>query len=297
MPGKDRTVEEAIARMATGQHGVVTRRELLDAGLKPSGIDRRLVKGALIVVYRGVFRVGHTAPSREARYMAAVLACGPSALLCDSAAGHLCGLVKGHAPPPAVVAPTERRVPGLRARRCRGLTRADATVRLSIPVTTVPRTLVDLAAVLPHDALARACHEAGVLHGTTPRQVEAVLARRPNSPGAGKLRTILRGEEPVTLSGLERAFLARVRAAELPLPVTNKPAGTKRVDCRWPEHRLTVELDSYRFHNSRYSWEQGHRREREARARGDEFRRYTYGDVVESPRQMLAELTHLLPSS
>jgi len=283
--------------MATGQHGLVTRGALIEAGVSSSGIDRRVEKGALIVEYRGVFRVGHTAPNREARYMAAVLACGLGALLCELAAGHLWGLIKGLAPPPSVVTITERRVPGLRNRRCRGLSRADGTVRQGIPVTTVPRTLVDLARLLPRDALARACHEAGVLHGTTPRQVEVALARRPNSRGGANLRRILRGDEPVTLSRLERAFLARLRKARLPVPVTNKPAGTKRVDCRWPEHRLTVELDSYRFHNSRYSWEQGHQREREARARSDEFRRYTYGDVVESPRLMLAELSGLLPSS
>jgi Transcriptional regulator, AbiEi antitoxin len=297
MRGQSRTAEQILARIATGQHGVVTRKQLLDAGVSSSAIDRRVSKGTLIVEYRGIFRVGHAAPSREANYMAAVLASGAHGLLCDAAAGHLWGLVKGVAPAPSVVAPTERRVPGLRTRRCRGLTRADATVRLGIPVTTVARTLVDLTAQLDPGSLARACHEAGVLHRTTPRQVDAALARSPNSPGGAQLRRILRGDEPVTLSRLERAFLARLRAARLPLPVTNKPAGTKRVDCRWPEHRLTVELDSFRFHNSRYSWEQGHRREREARARGDEFRRYTWGDVVEGPSQMLPELANLLAPS
>jgi hypothetical protein len=127
--------------------------------------------------------------------------------------------------------------------------------------------------------------------------VATVLDCRPNSAGAANLRRIFRGDEPVTLSHLERTFLARLRAGRLPLPLTNKPAGTKRVDCRWAEHRLTVELDSFRFHNSRYSWEQGHLREREARTRGDEFRRYTYRDVVESPVQMLAELGNLLTPS
>ena len=83
------------------------------------------------------------------------------------------------------------------------------------------------------------------------------------------------GEVRVTLSALERRFLARLKAAGLPLPETNRPAGGRRVDCRWPAHRLTVELDSYRYHRSRHAWEQDRRREREARARGDEFRRYT----------------------
>jgi len=98
----------------------------------------------------------------------------------------------------------------------------------------------------------------------------------------------------VTLSKLERRFLALLREERLPLPRTNKPAGGRRVDCRWPDYRLTVELDGYRFHQSRYAWEQDRRREREARARGDEFRRYTYGDVFEHPQLMLNELRLLL---
>ncbi len=66
------------------------------------------------------------------------------------------------------------------------------------------------------------------------------------------------------------------------------------MDCRWPEHRLTVELDSYRYHRSRHAWEQDRRREREAHARGDDFRRYTHDDVLEEPRLMLRELDGLL---
>ena len=83
------------------------------------------------------------------------------------------------------------------------------------------------------------------------------------------------GDAPVTLSRLEKRFLERLEQAGLPRPVTNRPAGAKRVDCRWPEHRLTVELDSYTFHNSLHSWEQDRLREREARRRGDAFLRFT----------------------
>jgi very-short-patch-repair endonuclease len=203
----------------------------------------------------------------------------------------------GPAPVPEVTAPTERRVKGVRTRRSRSIDRRDGTSFRGIPVTTLPRTLVDLAAVLDVAELARACHEAGVRHRTTSAQVEAVLGRRPNSPGAAKLRAVLRGDVPVTLSRLEKRFLARLRDAGLPLPRTNRPAGSKRVDCRWPDHKLTVELDSYRYHHSRHAWEQDRRREREARARGDEFRRYTYGDAFEQPEQMLSELRALLPAN
>jgi very-short-patch-repair endonuclease len=163
-------------------------------------------------------------------------------------------------------------------------------------VTTVPRTLVDLAAAIGEEELARAVHEAEVRHHLDPALVDAVLSRRPNCPGAGTLRRVIHGDTRVTLSKLERRFLELLKETGLPLPQTNRPAGGHRVDCRWPEHALTVELDSYRYHGSRHAWEQDRRREREAHARGDEFRRYTWGDVFEDPGLMLAELRALLPA-
>jgi hypothetical protein len=280
-------VEATLASLAGRSHGVVTRGQLLAAGITSDEIRHRLLLGALLREHRGVYRVGHRAPSVEARYLAAVLACGDAAVLSGRAAGHLWAILKGAAPPPEVTARYERRVPGVTTRRARSI---QATTHRGIPITTIPRTLVDLASHLSLDALARACHEAGVRYGTTPQQVEAVMARR----GAKKLRVILSGDVHVTLSELERAFLRRLKVAGLPLPQTNKPAHGRRVDCRWPDRRLTVELDSYRYHHSRHAWEEDRRREREARARGDEFRRYTYGDVVERPRLMLAELRELL---
>ena len=198
--------------MAGRAHGVVTRVELLTAGLTPEQIRQRTTRGALRVVHRGVYRVGHTAPSVEARYLAAVLACGEGAVLSGRAAAHLWGLLKGPAPPLEVTAPTERRVKGVKTRRARRSKRETTTWR-GIPVTTPARTLVDLAAVVDAADLARACHEAGVRHRTTPKQVEAVLARRPNVPGAGLLRAVLRGEVHVTLSKLESRFLDCLRAA------------------------------------------------------------------------------------
>jgi very-short-patch-repair endonuclease len=298
-----RTVEQELARIASAAHGLATRSELLRVGVTDDEIRLRLRRGDLIRVHRGVYRVGHRAPSIEAGYLAAVLAAGEGALLCGMAAAHLLGLVKGEAPAPEVIARTERRIEGVKTHRSRaqrsGAARddLDATVVRGIPVTTVPRTLVDISSELSLDALARACHEAGVRYGATPNSVEAVLARRPNNPGAKKLRRVTHGDIHVTLSKLEARFLELLRSENLPLPRTNKPAGSHRVDCRWPEQRLTVELDGYQFHNSRHSWEQDRRREREARARGDDFRRYTYGDVFERPALMLRELSYLRPAS
>ena len=295
MRAQSRTVEQRIAWIADRAHGAVSRPELLDAGITPRQIETRLASGALLHEYRGVYRVGHRAPNVEARYIAAVKACGEEALLSGRAAAFLFGLLRGAAaPPPEVTAPTERRVAGVQTRRVRHMDPGEATGWRRIPVTTVARTLVDIATLMTVDDLARACHEAGVRHRTTPADVEAVLTRRPNAPGAGRLRQVLRGDARVTLSKLEARFLRRLREAGLALPETNRLAGERRVDCRWPDLRLTVELDSYRYHQSRHAWEEDRRREREAHARGDQLRRYTYGDVVERPEAMMEELRALL---
>ena len=163
-----------------------------------------------------------------------------------------------------------------------------------IPVTTPARTLADLAAVVHAPQLARAMHQADILHGTTPDDVEAVLQRRPRSKGAATLREVVWGDQGRTLSKLEGAFIRLLKANNLPLPKTNRPAGGRFVDCRWPEQKLTVELDSYRYHRSRRAWELDRKRERQAYARGDQFRRFTWGDVVEHPRPTLDELNAVL---
>jgi Transcriptional regulator, AbiEi antitoxin len=292
MGGQDRNADRKIGRLGSRAHGVVTRAELLAAGVTRREIERRLRRGALIRAYPGVYRVGHHAPNVDATYMAAVMACGWGAGLGGRAAGYHLGLIKGKPPPPEVTAPTERRVEGIKTHRSRQI---ELIRWRGIPTTTAARTLVDLAATTPEDELARACHEAGVRFRITPKHVRAVLEQKPNAPGAAKLWRIVNGDSPLILSKLEKGFLRRLRQAGLPLPRTNRKLKEGYVDCRWPDHGLTVELDSYRFHNSRRAWEQDRRREREAYGRGDRFRRYTWSDVFEQPGPMLRELRELLP--
>jgi very-short-patch-repair endonuclease len=278
------------------QCGVVTWAELRRAGISPDEIRWRVKTGSLMREHRGVYRVGHRAPSTEATYMAAAKACGEGAVLSGRSAAYLQGLLpKCNPPAPEVTAPTERRIAGVKTRRRRLHPLETATLG-AVPITTVPRTLVDLAAVLDLDDLARACHEAGVRYRTAPVDVERVLGRHPNACGAKQLRRVMRGDTKVTLSKLERRFLALLSDAGLPLPETNRAASGRRVDCRWPEHDLTVELDSYTYHSSRHAWEQDRRRDREAHARGDQMRRYTHDDVLDDPRPMLGELRELLPT-
>jgi very-short-patch-repair endonuclease len=277
------------ARIACKQHGNITSAQLLRAGASRSAIDRWVGKGLLHPEFRGVHRLGHRAPSTEARYMAAVLACGDGAALSGLAAAFLMGLVRGRAPIPEVSSMRNRHVPGVITHRVR---RLECWTVQSIRTTTVARTLVDLAGRLSLDDLARAGHEAQVRYRIKASAVDAAI--RLGIAGAANLRAIFHGDADVVLSRLERRFLDLLRSEGLPLPRTNRLAGGRHVDCRWPAQRLTVELDGYRYHSTRHAWEQDRRREREARARGDEFRRFTYGDVVEDRTLMLAELHALL---
>ena len=241
MPPQNRT-DETISRLAKRTHGVVTRRQLLAAGVTHDQIRTRVARGSLIVIHPGVYRVGHAAPSIEATYMAAVLACGEGALLMGAAAAYLYGLIRDKPPRPVVKTRTERRIEGIETHRTRK--RQRGTEWMGIPITTVPATLIDLSPSMPEPELARVVHEA---------QVRFRIKPDPRMPP--KLKRILLGHVPVTLSELENRFLERLRAEDLPIPVCNRVASEFRVDCRWPAHRLTVELDSYRYHATRHAWE------------------------------------------
>jgi hypothetical protein len=293
MRRKEGSAVREAARIASGQHGVITLWQLLAADVSRSAVRRWIEKGLLHPEFRGVYRLGHRAPSSKAHYTAAVLACGEGAVLSGLAAGFHYGIVKGSASAAEVTTSRHRHTRGVLIHRVRDLPLTEVSRHDRIPITTIPRTLVDIAGRLPFDDLAEACHHAGVRFRTKPRGVFSVLRRRPNVAGARKLREIWEGDG-ITLSKLERAFLSLLRSVGLPRPLTNKVSNGWYVDCRWPEQRLTVELDSYTFHHSRHAWERDRRRERTARARGDEFRRFTYGDVTEESELVLAELRPLL---
>jgi hypothetical protein len=294
MRGQVRTNDRKLALIAGRAHGVASRSELLAAGLSPDQIDRRVAAGSLIVEYRGIYLVGHRPPTAAARYMAAVKACGARALLSDMAAAWLWDLVRGPAPPAEVTAPRGHRIRGIRTHRRERMDPKDSTHRVGIPVTTVPTTLIAIASLLSFDDLAKAVHEADVRHKVTGPHIEGALERHPTAKSRSRLLAIATGDAEIVLSRLERHFLTLLRRHRLPLPQTNRPYGAGYVDCRWPAHRLTVELDSYRFHRTRRAWEQDRQRERDARARGDEFRRYTWRDVVEHPDPTVADLARLL---
>jgi hypothetical protein len=283
-----RALSDSVAWIARGQHGLVTRAQLLDVGFDRSRVARWVADGRLCRVHQGGYAVGRVAPSLRRDYLAAVLAAGVGAVLSHLPAAYLLRVVRGAAPPPEVTIPVTagRCRPGITIHRSR-LHPLDVSELDHIPITTVPRILLDLAPRLSPKSLARACHEASVRHDTTPDQIEACIARNPRRPGTVRLRHALGSD--VTLSVLEDAFLELLMEHNLPLPRTNIDHRGYKVDCHWPELGLTVELWGYRYHRSREAFDTDL-----VRRRRSGHIAFGYGDVVDHPQRTAAEVRALI---
>lgn len=210
-------------------------------------------------------------------------------MLSHRAAAHRLGLIRTAPRKPEVTVPTtaHRRRPGIVIHRVRALHPLDTDSLDNIPITTVPRTLLDLAPHTTPSRLTRMCHEAWVKHRCDARAIGACIQRHRHKPGANKLRQALGAD--VTLSDLEDAFLKLLTRHGLPRPRTNIDRHGDKVDCYWEEHDLTVELQSYRFHVTRSAFERDTARRRRSR-----HIVFTYGDVVETGAATVAELRALL---
>jgi hypothetical protein len=283
------TLFEAVALVATRQHGRISHAQILAAGVDRDRIKRWSADGRLRLVYRGVYAVGHAAPGALAELMAAVLACGDGAFASHRSTLHARGILRERPPRPevSVASRSGRRQPRIVVHRVASLPRADTTTFQRIPMTTVERALLDVAPALSASALCRACHEAWVRFRITPRQIEACIARNPTKKGAAKLRRACRTD--VTLSELERGFIRLLGRHSLPRPRTNIDVQGAKVDCHWPQLGLTIELHSYRFHGSRWGWENDTARRRRSRHIA-----FSWGDVFEREPQTAAELRPLL---
>lgn len=280
------------AAIARRQHGVVTRTQLLSAGVSASGVERWLAKRLLHRVHPGVYRLGHRAPSVEATYLAAVLAGGEGVALSGFAAVHLYEALRRRPPAPEVTGGVDLRLRGVITRRLVPLAPDELRLQRGVPVTSPARTMVDIAGAATLPVLGEVGHHLGVRYRLRADEVFAVMARRGRVNGATKLRAVYEGDAAVLLSRLERKFVRLISEHGLLPPVTNRKVGSFYVDCRWPG--LTVELLGFRFHASRHAWTRDQRRAREAYARGDEFRAYTWDDVDLAPDVVLAELAPLL---
>ncbi len=258
--------ERRLAALAARQHGVVGRRQLLNLGLGADAIKSRLASGRLHSIHRDAYAVGHRRISQRGRWMAAVLGCGTGSVLSHHSAAALWGLEEARSPID-VTAPRGRqgtpRRAGIRLHRCR-LEEDEWTRRDGIPVTTVARTLFDLAETVSRDRLARLWEEADKLHLLGLDDIAAVYERRRGCRRARRQVRPLLLEAPYSerrRSPLEDRFATFCRHFELPPPATNVLVLEKEVDAAWLDARLLVELDSWEHHAHRAAFERDRKRD------------------------------------
>jgi predicted transcriptional regulator of viral defense system len=273
-------------------------------GMLPCTVRARVSAGRLYRVHRGVFAVGHPPVTKPARWMAAVLACGPGAVLSHRSAAALWGVRENAASRIDVTSPRRagRGRNGIRVHRGDRLDEAETTIVDGIPCTSVARTVVDLAALLSPAATEYLIHQAQIRRLLSRQEVLEVLARSPTRRGTALIRRILgvaRQAEDDVRSRLERRFLALCRRAGVPLPRVNfwialPDGGGFEVDFVWPDQRLAVETDSRTFHGTYRAFENDPRRDRLLMLAGWRVARFTDRDITERPEMVIAELRSML---
>jgi very-short-patch-repair endonuclease len=292
-------IDRSVAALADRQLGVISRIQLLELGLSGRAIMRRLERGQLHPLHRGVYAVGHRVVSGRGRWMAAVLAAGPGAVLSHRSAAALWDMRAGGLNRLEVTTPRERRRPGIEVHRA-CLAPDEVTEVDGIPVTTVGRTLLDLAAVLPHAQIGRAIDRAEALQLTDVLPLDALLERHRGQRGTAALRERLeRGIKPaLTRSELEDRFLAFLDAHGLPRPEVNShlQLGDRFIeaDFLWREQRLIVELDGHETHGTRAAFERDRERDRILQAHGWRVVRITWRQLHDDPGTIAADLLRLL---
>jgi hypothetical protein len=246
-----------LLELATAQHGVVSTRQLATIGYTRSSASKAHGVGRLRRLHRGVYAVGHQRLTWEARCLAAVLACTPSVASHVSAA-WLYGVLRNRPQTFHLTAPTKRRSKPRIAVHSAELPEVDRTEIKGIPVTSLPRTYLDLAAMWPSERLDRVLRRAEELRLFDLGPVDELLGRAGGHPGRGPLRRALdiyRDEPIFTRSGLEREFLRLVKGAGLPTPSMNYIVAGFELDAYWQAERFAVELDVYETHGTHDAFE------------------------------------------
>lgn len=273
------------------QHGVIARSQLLELGIGSRSIEHRIARGRLHPLWRGVYAVGRPEVTQKGRWMAAVLACGPTALLSHRSAAALWGIAPVHAVGPIeVVAGVFRRRPGIRVHRRRDLGPEHRREVAGVPATDPVSTLIDLASSAPEWRVERAINEADRLDLVDSEALRRTVARLGPRPGMACVRKLL-GLDALTDTGLERKFLAIVRAAGLPSPETQAHVNGYRVDFYWPQLRLVVETDGWRHHRTSGEQATDRRRDQAHMASGLTTMRFGEDQIRYEPKQVRRALT------
>lgn len=282
-----------IIRLATAQHGVVSRAQLRQEGIPRHTIDRRVRGGFLQRLQVGVYLVGITEPPL-AREMAACLACGPHAFLSHRSAAVVWKILPTGARPRRVDISLRsgcRRRPGVRTYRPESLSPDETTIHDRLPITSAARTLLDLAEQLRRRPLDRAVARAIALRLTDPKSLGALVDRHATKRGAGRLKAVLQGGGPAfTRSEAEVRFLELVRRAKVDPPEVNTRLVGLEVDFYWPTRGLAVEVDGKAYHSAPRDFERDRQRDSELAAIGVRVVRVTWRQMNESPEALLVRL-------
>ncbi len=288
-----------MSRLATRQHGVVARRQLIELGFGDEAIKLRLDAGRLNSLHLEVYAVGHMRLSRNSYWLAAVLAYGDAALLSHRAAAMLWGLANSRFRAVDVTAPMGWQGPSRRAGIWihRGkLHPEDRDERAGIPVTKVARTLFDYAEVVDFQRLENAWEEADRLKLLRLGEVERVCERGYGRRALKPTRRLLAEARAVTRtrSPLEDRFQGFCRHFDLPPHSTNVEVLGKEVDALWPAAKLIVELDSWEFHSHRAAFQRDRARDSRLLVAGYRTVRVTHERLDKEAATLAKEIRELL---
>ncbi|HTU87457.1 MAG TPA: DUF559 domain-containing protein [Solirubrobacteraceae bacterium] len=288
-------VERAVARIAGDQDNVISREQLLGAGLGRGAIAHRVKAGMMQRLHWTVYLLGAAPPTPMGRARAAVLSCGPDAFVSHRSAAELFGLLPESDGEVDVTVVGRNFGPraGVRRHRVAVLPEADVTTMCGIPVTSVARTICDLAATESASELERAFQEALYRRLVTPRALAAVLAREPTRRGAAAIRALIR-DPRLTRSQRERLLLRLIDQAQLPRPVTNVRTHGQLVDVLWPNERLIVEFDGWGAHGHRHAFENDRKRDQILVAAGYRVVRITDRQLLDEPVAVVARIAQAL---
>jgi hypothetical protein len=269
---------------------VITHGDLIGLGFSPKAIKHRIRTGRLHPVVRGVYAVGRPRLSREGRWMAAVLACGPDAALSHRSAAALWKFGKEHEDyiDVSVRRPSEARLRGIRCRRRPTLPSSAITTRMNIPLTQPVQTFLDLATVTGPKGLERAINEADKRDVIDPDALREALKDHAGEPGVRPLRRIL-DKHTFRLSDdeLELLFRPLATAAGLPTPLTKVEVNEFEVDFFWPDLGLVVETDGWRYHRTPATQTRDALRFQTHTAAGLTPLRFSHWQVKYEPRHVL----------
>lgn len=297
------SLDAAIVALAELQHGLITLLQLQSLGLSKAAVAKRAKEGRLHRIHRGVYAVGRPSLTQHGDWLAAVLACGPQAVLSHRSAAALHGIRRDSRAKADVTlaSPSARSRPTIDVHRSSTLEAADITTVDSIPCTTVARTLIDLGDVVSRRAVERAVDRAEVLRVFDGRAVHEAIERAGRRRGAATLRAVLESYEEPTLTErqLEERFLALCRHASLPSPAVNawitlSDGIAYKADFLWRVERLIAETDSRGFHTHRAAFEHDRLRDQRLTLAGFTVVRFTWRQVTREPRRVSGALRGLL---